>query len=312
MPSLAKVDAGRARVAGRLGLLLPTFPQHRGEPPASSQLGKICRRAEIAGADALWACDHIFWHTPALECFAAVSVAATATERAAIGSCVLQLPLRQPAVVAKQAASLQGLSGGRFVLGVGIGTHRGEYEAAGVSFEGRGRRLDSGISALRDAWSSADGNDRYRQLPAVDPVPIWVGGSSEAALRRAARVGDGWIPLFVPADEYAVRVERLQKEAERTGRDPAEICRAIVVFVAMGESHARDRALEWMSSLYSLDAGAFRRHLIFGNATEAARSVSDFYEAGADHVAIFVASDEPIAQFEDLTAELAELRGARP
>lgn len=260
----------------------------------------------------MWACDHVFWHTPALECFSAVTVAATATERAAVGSCVLQLPLRQPAVVAKQAASLQSLSGGRFVLGVGIGTHRGEYEAAGVAFEGRGARMDDGIASLRVSWSSSYRTGRFKQLPAVDPIPIWVGGSSEAALRRAARVGDGWIPLFLPSDEYALRVERLEKEAERAGRDPSEVCRAIVVFVAIGESRTRDRALEWMSSLYSLDAGAFRRHLIFGNAAEAARSVFRFYESGAQHVAVFVASDEPIAQFEDLAGELAELRGARP
>ncbi len=87
----------------------------------------------------------------------ALTVAADATERALIGSCVLQLPLRHPAAVAKQASSLQLLSEGRMVLGVGVGRHEGEYEQAGVDFHTRGRCLDAGIAELRRAWASGEG-----------------------------------------------------------------------------------------------------------------------------------------------------------
>ena len=177
---------GGPRLGRGLGLVLPTFPQHRTTLPDAEELGATCRAAEDAGAAALWACDHLFWHGPALEAMTALAVAATATRRAAIGTCVLQLPLRHPPAVAKQAAALQHLSGGRMVLGVGVGTHRGEYDAAGVDFATRGRRLDEGIATLRRAWASP-GDGSYAQLPAPAPVPVWVGGSSEAApaARRA-------------------------------------------------------------------------------------------------------------------------------
>src|SRR5580693_9185174 len=148
-----------------LGLILPTFPQDRVDLPGAMALADLCRRAEAGGAGALWVCDHVFWHGPALEALSALGVAATATSRAAIGTCILQLPLRHAPSVAKEAASLDHLSAGRLILGVGIDT-------------------------LRRSWAVSPGQ-RYAQLPAVGPVPVWVGGSSEAALRRAAHRGDG-------------------------------------------------------------------------------------------------------------------------
>lgn len=307
----ATVPLPRAPVAGALGMLLPTFPQLRAQAPTASELAKLCRRAERAGARALWACDHLFWHGPSVECLASVTVAATVTERAVVGPCVLQLPLRQAPAVAKQAASISQLSEGRLVLGVGLGNHRGEYEAAGASFDRRGRCLDESIVELRRAWSSAQDRSRYRQLPPAGKVPIWVGGSSEAALRRAARLADGWIPLFLPPAEYAAALERLEKESDRAGRDPDEIARAIVVFVSIGRSDARDRGLAWMSSLYSIPPDAFARHLLAGDAPSVARALVDFEEAGAQHVAVFVTDDEPVGQFEELASELATLRGPR-
>src|SRR5580698_9936873 len=134
--------------ATSLGLILPTFPQDRAELPSAAVLSDLCRRAETGGAAALWACDHLYWHGPALEALSALGVAAAATSRAAIGTCILQLPLRHATSVAKEAAALAHLSGGRLVLGVGVGTHPGEYAAAGVEFGTRGRCLDEGIDTL--------------------------------------------------------------------------------------------------------------------------------------------------------------------
>ena len=300
--------------AGTLGLILPTFPQHQAELPSATTLAELCRRAEAGGAGALWVCDHVFWHGPALEAFSALGVAATATSRAAIGTCVLQLPLRHAPSVAKEAASLDHLSGGRLILGVGVGTHAGEYDAAGVEFSGRGRRLDVGIDTLRRSWSVSPGQ-RYAQLPAVGPVPVWVGGSSEAALRRAAHRGDGWVPLFIPPHDYAAALGRLDKETERVGRDPAMVARATVAFVSVGGPSAAEHGLSWMASLYGLPARSFERHLVAGNARTCAESLARFAEAGAQHVAVFVTSDDPLVQFEDLAGEFAGLiasRSARP
>ncbi len=265
---------------GHIGLILPTFPQERAALPSAPALAELCRRAEAGGAGALWACDHLFWHGPALEALAALGVAATATRHAAIGTCVLQLPLRHAPSVAKEAASLAHLSGDRLVLGVGVGTHRGEYAAAGVDFAERGRRLDEGIDTLRRAWAVSPG-ERYAQLPAPGPVPVWVGGSSESALRRAARLGDGWIPLFVPPADYAAALGRLDKEAERAGRDPGSVVRATVAFVSVGTSGAKERGLSWMASLYGIAAHSFERHLVTGTARSCAEALVRFTQAGA-------------------------------
>jgi alkanesulfonate monooxygenase SsuD/methylene tetrahydromethanopterin reductase-like flavin-dependent oxidoreductase (luciferase family) len=218
----------------------------------------------------------------------------------------LQLPLRHAPSVAKEAAALAHVSGGRFVLGVGVGTHPGEYAAAGIEFTGRGKRLDDGIDILRGAWAASPA-ERYAQLPAAGPIPIWVGGSSEAALRRAARRGDGWIPLFVPPGEYAAALGRLDKEADRAGRDPASIRRAAVVFVSPGGPGAGERGLSWMASLYGLPGHSFARHLVIGDARRCATALVRFAEAGAQHIAVFVTSDDPLVQFEDLAGEFAGL-----
>jgi alkanesulfonate monooxygenase SsuD/methylene tetrahydromethanopterin reductase-like flavin-dependent oxidoreductase (luciferase family) len=303
VPALAP---GTAPDTGRLGLILPTFPQDRADLPGAAALAALCRGAEAAGAGTLWACDHLFWHGPALESLSALGVAASATHHAAIGTCVLQLPLRHAPSVAKEAAALAHLSGGRLVLGVGVGTHPGEYAAAGVEFSRRGTRLDEGIDTLRRAWTVTSG-ERYQQLPAPGPIPIWVGGSSEVALRRAAHRGDGWIPLFVPPHEYAAALGRLGKEAERAGRDPASVAHAAVVFVSPGDSGAEERGLSWMASLYGLPGRSFARHLVVGDARRCATALARFAEAGAKHLAVFVTSDDPLVQFEDLAGEFSDL-----
>jgi alkanesulfonate monooxygenase SsuD/methylene tetrahydromethanopterin reductase-like flavin-dependent oxidoreductase (luciferase family) len=291
---------------GGLGLILPTFPQDRAELPSAASLAALCRCAEASGVAALWACDHLYWHGPALEALSALGLAAAATSHAAVGTCVLQLPLRHVPSVAKAAAALAHISDGRLVLGVGVGTHRGEYDAAGAPFGARGRCLDEGIDALRRLWAGSPG-ERYAQLPAAAPIPVWVGGASEAALRRAAHRGDGWIPLFVAPDEYAVALHRLDKEAERVGRDPATVARALVVFVSVGGAHSTERGLSWMASLYGLPPRWFARHLVVGDARTCARTLARYADAGAHHVAVLVASDDPLVQFEDLAGEFAGL-----
>lgn len=311
---------------GPIGLILPTFvqdtvPAWAGPTDAAADptadLATMARAAEEAGADALWACDHLFWHGPSLECLTALTVAATATERARLGSCVIQLPLRQAAVVAKQAASLQSLSGGRFILGVGVGSHPGEYEQSGVDFRTRGRLLDAGIAELRRSWGSGEGfvrgdiedagAARYRQLPAPAPVPVWAGGSSEAALRRAATMADGWMPLFLSTTEYGDAVERLRKEVDRSGRPSGSVVPSMVLFISIDDDagEARRRGAAWMASLYGIPARAFERHLVHGTAAEVADVVTSFRAAGAEHVVVYVTADQPMAQFERLVAALA-------
>jgi len=263
--------------------------------------------AEAVGASALWACDHLFWHGRTLECFTALTLAASATSRCAIGSAVLQMPLRSPGTVAKTAASLQSVSGGRLILGLGVGEHEGEFRAAGVDYGERGTALEQGISALRKHWAHSD--ERYSQRPVPDRIPVWIGGSSPRARRRAARLGDGWIPLFIPAEELSAQYERLDAEAQAAGRAPADVLHALMVFLSVGDrDEAEARGTSWMSSLYALPADRFSSHLVAGDAITCAEVLLDFGARGAEHVAVFVTADEPLRDFEAVAEAMATVR----
>jgi probable F420-dependent oxidoreductase len=142
---------------------------------------------------------------PILEPFVTLGYLAAATTRVTIGTEVLVLPQREPTLVAKQVSTLDTLSGGRMRLGVGVGWQESEYEALGENFHDRGARMDEAIALLRTYWTDAHVNyagKHYRanemamepKSPQAGRLPIWVGGASEAALRRVGRLGDGWLP----------------------------------------------------------------------------------------------------------------------
>ncbi|MCL4446125.1 MAG: LLM class flavin-dependent oxidoreductase [Actinobacteria bacterium] len=313
---------------GTLGFILP--PTNRAGIPVKSGttqgstdgfalaggggLFDLCRSLEDLGAGALWAVDHLFWATPMSECLTSLAVAAAATRTIPIGSCVLQLPLRSPAVVARQAASIQTLSGGRFVLGVGVGTHPGEYLAAGVDFARRGSLMDGALRELRRLWSGdADGGSRYRQLPVPEPVPVWIGGSSRIAIRRAATSGDGWIPMFITADEYSKSLNYLRAETVAACRSPHDVTAAAVLFVSLNQhSNAKIEATEWMSGLFGISPKAFERHVIVGPAQHCAGEVERYLDAGAEHVAVMVADDSPIDHFAALLAAMRQSGSISP
>lgn len=296
---------------GPLGFILPTLPQ--GKTPfgggntsgtttlggtVGAPIGRLAAAAEAGGAGALWVCDHLYWPGPVLECLTTVAAAATATTRVPVGPCVLQLPLRQASAVAKAATTLQLLSAGRLVLGVGVGSHPGEYQAAGVDYHRRGHLADQGLEQIRRAWGS-QGRDaqpvpsRYRQLPGSPPVPVWVGGASDGALRRAARYGDGWIPMFLDPDAYGRRLDQLKELLVAQGRPADDLVPAVVAFIRTGESApAHQAGTRWLADLYGLPPKAFARHLVAGPAEWCAERLEAWRAAGARHVAVMVADDD--------------------
>jgi alkanesulfonate monooxygenase SsuD/methylene tetrahydromethanopterin reductase-like flavin-dependent oxidoreductase (luciferase family) len=311
-----------------LGLIIPTSTQEEltskgssttGTTGSASELSELCRRAEAAGADSLWAVDHLYWPHPVAEAMTTLAVAATATETPTLGTCVLQLPLRQPAAVAKQATALQILSGGRFVLGLGSGSHEGEYTRAGVDFRRRGRFMDLGVARLREAWAArphapwageAAGPAAYVQSPTSAPVPLWFGGASTAARRRAASVGDGWIPLFLTPDEYGAALVSLRKETAEAGRDPASVEAGVVVYASVGDDDPLERGTTWLSHLYRLPAKAFRRHLVAGPAQACAAALQRFAQAGARHIVVMIAGSPAVEQFGAIRSAWGAAGGA--
>lgn len=172
-----------------------------------------------------------------LEPMVTLGAMAAVTQRIGLGTGVLVLPQRQPALVAKQVATLDLLSGGRVRLGVGAGWQRAEYDSLGVPFAERGRRLDEAIVLLRRYWTEPSvtftGEFSQAEAMAMNPKPvqpggppIWVGGDSEPALRRVGRLGDGWLAM-ADADEIVVTAPRklavIRAAALETGRDPDQI-----------------------------------------------------------------------------------------
>jgi alkanesulfonate monooxygenase SsuD/methylene tetrahydromethanopterin reductase-like flavin-dependent oxidoreductase (luciferase family) len=184
-----------------------------------------------------------------------------------------------------------------------VGSHRGEYEAANVDFSRRGRLLDEGIAAMARAWETAgDIDERYRHDPATPAIPVWLAGTSDATLSRAARVADGWVPLFIPPDEYRSTRRRLFDLAAGEGRDPDAIDTSVVAIVCVGDSAeiAGKAGTAWLSDLYALPPKAFDRHLIAGTAEDCAAGIAAYHDAGAGHVVVMVAADETLDHFGPL------------
>ena len=163
------------------------------------------------------------------ETFVTMAYIAAVTERVGLASGVLILPQRQTALVAKQAAQLDVVSGGRLRLGIGVGWNPVEYEALGQDWHVRGRRQSEQIELLNQLWTQRavtfDGEfDQVRHagvnpLPIQRPIPIWFGGGVDAVLKRAAKYGQGWIPLGRPDDQVEGQLERLRGYLRDNGRD---------------------------------------------------------------------------------------------
>ena len=172
---------------------------------------------------------------PILEALMTLSHIAAVTTRVTLGTEVLVLPQRHPTLVAKQVSTLDTLSGGRVRLGVGVGWQESEYEALGEDFHTRGARMDEAIRLLRAYWGDprVDFEGKHYRVTAIamEPkppqgrqLPIWVGGNSEAALRRVGQLGDGWLASRVAEAADAQRcIDTIHRHAEAAGRDPKAI-----------------------------------------------------------------------------------------
>jgi alkanesulfonate monooxygenase SsuD/methylene tetrahydromethanopterin reductase-like flavin-dependent oxidoreductase (luciferase family) len=192
-----------------IGVNVPNF----GPGTDPGMLRDWARTVEGLGFDLLMMSDHVVltpdvtaqYPPPFYDPFTTLAWLAGVTERVALGTTVLIAPYRHPLLVARMAANLSDLSGGRLVLGVGIGWARQEFEALGVSFQHRGKLTDELIIAVREAWQDAG----YR----AGHIPIWVGGHSDAALRRVVRLGDAWHPLRQTPEVWRESLARLKSMA---------------------------------------------------------------------------------------------------
>lgn len=173
------------------------------------------------------------YQTPFHEPFVLFGFLAGVTSAIELVTGILILPQRQTALVAKQAAAVDVLTGGRLRLGVGIGWNHVEYEALGENFKNRGRRIEEQIALLRALWTRelVDFEGKYHHvrqagispLPVQRPIPIWMGGMSEPVLKRAARMADGWFPQFRPGPQATETVDQFRGYVRDGGREVEDV-----------------------------------------------------------------------------------------
>jgi probable F420-dependent oxidoreductase len=197
---------------------------------------------EGSDVDSLWFNERLSSPQPVLEPLTTMAAVAARTRRLKFGPSVLVTPFRSPVLLARELATIDYLSGGRMLpaLGVGVELER-EFRAAGVPFKERGRRTDEAIQIMRRCWAEDEVTfagefwslERVTVLPRPiqQPFPVWIGGNSEAAMRRAGRLGDGWIPSFITPEQFRVGVEKTQAFAAEAGREvPADHFGALLYF----------------------------------------------------------------------------------
>jgi alkanesulfonate monooxygenase SsuD/methylene tetrahydromethanopterin reductase-like flavin-dependent oxidoreductase (luciferase family) len=246
----------------------------------------------------------------------ALGVLAAETRHVTIGSNVLQLPLRAPVLAAKAFATLSYLTGGRVLLGVGVGgEYEAEWTAAGVNPRERGRRANESLRMLQRLWAGeAEVGDYYEapgvplEPPPVAPIPIWVGGRSDAAYERAA-TQDGYLGYMLTADRYAQAHEKVLAAAD----DPDRITFGYQFMTRLGPTReaALAGAVESLSKTYGADATLFERYAAAGTAEDVAEYVQAYVDRGLTHASFYLHGPGWTEQVRWLLDEVLPLLGVQ-
>ncbi len=256
----ARMSHRQAHVGMKVGV---TIPNHWGVEDVHAVLA-LAVEAEGLGFDSVWTMDHLlniarvrerledrpYWHPMSI-----LSALAAMTSRIALGTSVLVLPYHDPVGLAKYAATLDAMSRGRLILGVGVGALRDEFEALGIPMHRRGVMTDRSIAVMKDLWTNPYpsyqggrfrfGDLRFSPRPVQRPhVPLWIGGASAAAIARTARSGDGWHPSNIPPQELAAGVSELHRLTREAHRDPAHIALSVRLDVHTDPSPQSERLRE--------------------------------------------------------------------
>lgn len=288
------------------GVMLPSFdPFRTGRLPLVE--GAVL--AEELGFDSGWVGDHLSFHPPLLDAICALAAAAPATRRLVLGTAVLLLPMRNPVWTAKQLASISVLSADRLIIGVGVGGENpAEYEAAGVPVAERGRRLDESIEIvgrlLRGEAVDHPGPLLPTRSPALEPAPtimppMVVGGRSDAALRRAARGGQGWLGVWISPRRVAEVRVRLDELAQEYGRPPCRLLLMVFVHVCGPGGHeaALAEATGFVRGQYGLPFDQLRKWVLVGTEEEVAHGLAELRDAGAESFVLTAAAADQLEQY---------------
>jgi alkanesulfonate monooxygenase SsuD/methylene tetrahydromethanopterin reductase-like flavin-dependent oxidoreductase (luciferase family) len=277
--------------------------------PETAPLLRLAQKAEDLGYDSVWIGDSLLAR-PRHEPITLLAAVAGRTTRVALGTAVLLPALRNPVVLAHQVATLDQISEGRVILGVGIAADtppiRAEFEAAGVPFDKRVGRMQEGLRLCRALWSGepVDWDGRWTvQRGVLGPVPyrrggppIWGGGSAPGSLTRAAKSCDGWFPTG-PNDPvlYGARLADVRQQAADAGRNPRDVTGAIYLTLAIDDDTARAQARldQFLENYYQQPAHVLRKwQACYGGPAEGAGEwLKAFGAAGVEHFVLRFAGD---------------------
>jgi probable F420-dependent oxidoreductase len=234
----------------RVGVMPGPWPADGG-PEFFWRFVELCEKSAI---DSVWFSERLSSPVPVPEPMTAMAAIAARTSRLKFGPSVLITPFRSPVVAARELAMIDHLSGGRMLPAFGIGVEQErEFLAAGVPFKERGRRTDEAIVVMRRCWEEPEVTfagefwklDRITVLPkpVQRPFPLWIGGNSEAAMRRAGRLGDGWIPSFITPGRVADGIRKTQEFAREAGREIPVDHFGVLFYYCLDDDPARAREL---------------------------------------------------------------------
>jgi len=288
-------------MATKLGYLLPTREQIMEGRPAAAPLLALAARAEAEGFDSIWVGDSLLAR-PRHEPLTLLAGVAGRVPRVEIGTAVLLPALRNPVVLAHLVATLDQVSEGRLILGVGfaadVANIRAEFAAAGVPFDKRIGRMMEGLRLCRALWTGqpVDWDGRWpvhQGVLAPTPYrpggpPLWIGGNLQTSLERAGKFFDGWFPIAPAPDAFADGLAQVRDIAKSAGRDPAAVAGAMYVTLALDEDagKAETRLNAFLERYYSQPAATLRRRQASyaGPAAGLAAWLDAYAKAGASHI----------------------------
>ena len=270
--------------------------------PRIDELVEFVQLVDRCGYESLWAGDHISYAIPILDPLLQLAQAAVVSRRLTLGTSVLLLPLRHPTPVAKQVLTLDHLTEGRLVLGVGVGGEfPKEYTACDVPHNERGARLSEGVQVLRKFFSGEPVTHHgkfygpFEDIPMRPPPrqpggpPIWFAGRKEPALRRIGRLGDGYLAYVITPAMYSAALDTIGAAADTAGRGAVPFGTGHLLFTRLDTTYeaALDRATETLSVRYAMDfRKAAARYCALGTPQQVAERIREFHAAGVRHIVL--------------------------
>jgi probable F420-dependent oxidoreductase len=264
---------------------------------------EFAKKCQAMGADSMWTIDRIAYDN--LEPLTLLAAAAGATQRIRLGTSVLLGNLRHPSHLAKIVATLDFISNGRMTLGLGFGSRESDYKAVEVPFERRGSRAVEQVNLIKRLWTekNVNHNGRFFNIenltvgpePIQKPIPIWTGGSAEVALKRAGTWADGYICGSSAIPEFPQTWEKVAGYARAAGRNPDDIEKAGLTFMAIDEDCGRAvKTVEnYMTRYYGKVRGEVASTSLVGSPSAIAERIDSFFSRGLDTLIIGVADPAP-------------------